>query len=326
MTRATTQSEPIVMSLAELRHRLGQSQAQLAMAMGTNQSGVSRIERQPDVHLSTLTAYVAALGGRLRLVVEHDDGATELQVAAMEKAELPPTREYRVIWQDDSTRALVSVGWLQFTGEGYTFSYTDEARQYESFAPFPSFPDFREVYRSKELFPFFAGRLVSTADPGFEVLLDALGLTRDEATPAELLTRAPTDSPHDTIQVVPEALEQPDGTLVRTFLASGVRHAVERQQRKVTAVLGRIGAGQELTVVEEPDNPTNPKALCLVADRSVVGWMPDYLVDEVHGYVQAGRDVTVVVVRANGEDTPWHLRLLCRMEASAPLGGGVDAD
>lgn len=325
MTRAV-RSEPSVMSLAELRHRRGQSQAQLAMAMGTNQSGVSRIERQPDVHVSTLASYVAALGGRLRVVAEFDDEPTELRVAAMDTVEVPPHREYRVIWQDEATRALVSVGWLQFTGDSYRFSYTDEARQHESFAPFPSFPDYDEVYRSKELFPFFAGRLVSAADPRFEVLLDALGLTRDEATPAELLSRAPTDSPHDTIQVVPEPIEDADGTLVRTFLVSGVRHAVERQRRKVTAVLDRVEAGQELAIVDEPDNPSNPRALSLVADQSVVGWIPDYLVDEVHGYLRAGRSVAVQVIRVNGEGTPWHLRLLCRMEAAAPPNRLGDVD
>ena len=114
------------------------------------------------------------------------------------------------------------VGWLVFTGNEFKFSYVDEIKSDARFRPFPAFPRLDEVYRSAELFPYFAVRLTSTADPQYEAVLDALGLTREDATPAELLARSP-ESPHDTIQVVPEPTEMPDGTLVRMFLASGIR-------------------------------------------------------------------------------------------------------
>ena len=68
------------LSLSELRRRIGRSQAEVALAIGTTQSGVSRLERQPDMLLSTLDEYVSALGGRLRLVVEHPAVSAELVV------------------------------------------------------------------------------------------------------------------------------------------------------------------------------------------------------------------------------------------------------
>lgn len=320
MARSSPKSARSTVSLAELRQRLGRSQAQVATAIGTtNQSGVSRIERQPDIHVSTLADYVEALGGQLRLVVEHDDGPFEITVASLgERQEDPPSREYRVVWQDRHSRALVHVGWLQFTGREFVFSYTEDARRNASFVPFAAFPTLDGDYRSNELFPFFAVRLVSTADPGFDALIDALGLSRSDATPAELLALGPVDSPHDTIQVVPEPSEEADGSFVRSFLVSGVRHAVDLAPDKLARLLGEISEGTELQLVPEPDNPRNVRAIRLALNGTAVGWIPDYLLDEVHGYLDSGRAVMVSVARANRDETPWHLRLLCQMIASPP--------
>ncbi len=302
------------LSLGELRKRLGRSQAQVALAIGTTQSGVSRIEHQPDIHVSTLDEYVAALGGRLHLVVEHEAGSTEIDVPSLRQHRRDkPRREYRVIWQEQSTRRLVHVGWLEFTGEEFAFSYTDEGKSNLAFKPFPPFPVLDETYRSVDLFPFFSVRLSSAADPQFDAMLDALGLTREEATPAELLARSPSESPHDTIQVVPEPTELPDGTLKRTFLVSGVRHAVDQHPEGVDGVLAALTPGTLLTLVPEPDNPKNPCALQLAVEGTPIGWVPNYLLDEIHAYLQASRALTFVVERVNGPDAPWHLRLLCQL-------------
>ena len=304
---------PSVMTLSELRKRLGRSQAEVAAAMGTTQSGVSRIERQPDVRLSTLDEYVSSLGGVLHLVVEHGGSRTELLVRSARQERTDSRREYRVIWQDQSTRAFVHVGWLEFTGEEFVFSYTDDAKTNATFVPFPSFPRFDDTYRSVDMFPFFAVRLVSTADPTFDAIIDALDMTRDEATPAELLARAPSESPHDTIQVIPEPTELEDGALVRLFLVSGVRWADEMVDGRVSQLLETLDKGAQLELRPEPSNPTNPEALQLAVDGTVVGWVPNYLLAEVHTYERSGRTLSFAVERSNARETPWHLRLLCRL-------------
>lgn len=306
--------------LAELRKRVGHSQAQLATAMGTTQSSVSRTERQADIHVSTLGQYVQALGGQLRLIVEREGKITEIDVPGQRGPALAPDRrEFRVIWQDVTSRALVHVGWLDFDGHRFSFSYTDDARRHGSFSPFPPFPDLAATYRAKELFAFFEVRLISAADPQFDVLLNALGLARDEATPAELLARTPSESPHDTIQVVPEPKELPDGRLERIFLVSGTRHINPDHPEDVEQAIAGLDIGTMLHVVAEPVNPKNPNALQLWASNQPVGWVPDYLLEEVHRHLEAGRHLEFSVARANGSDSPWHLRLLCRMTAAAPV-------
>lgn len=59
--------------LVELRKLHGSTQADVGAALGMNQSEVSKLERRRDVRLSSLQAYVAATGGRLRLLVDYPD-------------------------------------------------------------------------------------------------------------------------------------------------------------------------------------------------------------------------------------------------------------
>lgn len=302
------------LSLSEFRRRIGQSQAEVALAIGTTQSGVSRLERQPDMLLSTLDEYVSALGGRLRLVIEHPKVSAELSVLTHEHhGRQQDRREYRVIWQDSSSRALIHVGWLEFAGDEFVFSYTDDARTRTGFEPFMAFPRLDQIYRSPTLFPFFAARIASAADSGFEAVIEALGLSKEQATPAELLARSSSESPHDTIQVVPEPVELPDGTLVRKFLVSGVRHVDEQRPERVSRAVEQLGPGSQLRLVPEPSNPRQPRALQLVAGRTLVGWVPTYLLGEIHDYLASGRKLRFEVERANGPSVSWHLRLLCRL-------------
>ena len=61
------------MSLRELRQALKQTQVSVAQRLGVNQENVSRLEQRDDLLLSTLSRYIAAMGGKLSLVVEHPD-------------------------------------------------------------------------------------------------------------------------------------------------------------------------------------------------------------------------------------------------------------
>ena len=58
-----------VKNLRELRLIAGKAQADVATALQIKQPSVSKIEKQGDMYLSTLRAYVEAIGGELELVV-----------------------------------------------------------------------------------------------------------------------------------------------------------------------------------------------------------------------------------------------------------------
>src|SRR6266496_3168911 len=74
------------LTLADLRRARDLTQVQLAKALDTTQSGVSRIEHNTDVYLSTLRSYIEALGGRLELhVVFPDDHLVLKNLAELEE-------------------------------------------------------------------------------------------------------------------------------------------------------------------------------------------------------------------------------------------------
>ena len=62
------------MGLATLRKAAELTQTELAAQLGINQSAVAKIERRPDMLLSTLRSYIEATGSHLRIVVEFPGG------------------------------------------------------------------------------------------------------------------------------------------------------------------------------------------------------------------------------------------------------------
>jgi predicted XRE-type DNA-binding protein len=73
--RSQMRAEVRAFRLAEVRKAQHVSQAALAEAMGVSQPRVSQIERGevPATEVGTLTAYVEALGGKVRVVADFGD-------------------------------------------------------------------------------------------------------------------------------------------------------------------------------------------------------------------------------------------------------------
>jgi DNA-binding XRE family transcriptional regulator len=61
------------LQLRELRRLRRLTQARLSKTLKIGQEGISRIERRPDMNLSTLRSYVEGVGGELMLMVKFPD-------------------------------------------------------------------------------------------------------------------------------------------------------------------------------------------------------------------------------------------------------------
>lgn len=69
-TRAASLQPNSELSLKAMRRARSMTQQQLSNALDIGQDSVSRLERRSDLRISTLRAYVEALGGRLTLLAE----------------------------------------------------------------------------------------------------------------------------------------------------------------------------------------------------------------------------------------------------------------
>jgi DNA-binding XRE family transcriptional regulator len=70
--------QPVGSALRAARERRGRTQAEVASRLHATQPEISKLERRRDARVSTVRAYVEALGGRLRMVVVFHDEELEL--------------------------------------------------------------------------------------------------------------------------------------------------------------------------------------------------------------------------------------------------------
>jgi DNA-binding XRE family transcriptional regulator len=72
------------MGLAALRQAADLTQVELARKLGVSQAAVSRIEQPHDLLLSTLNAYLQAVGARARVIVRFaDEHEVDLDLSAL---------------------------------------------------------------------------------------------------------------------------------------------------------------------------------------------------------------------------------------------------
>jgi hypothetical protein len=229
-----------------------------------------------------------------------------------------------VAWQHPTNRGVHPVGLLEYDGSLHRFRYLKAASKLTDFRPFIGFPQLKACYESRELFPFFAQRVMSPRRPDYSKYLRVLDLS-DAATPWEQLARAEGRLAGDTIQLVPEPCVEADGTTWGRFLVAGIRYQlkdpIERER-----VLDTVCAGDLLALTDEPTNPKNKRAILTTTKTGVhVGWVPDMLLDYVH-VVKAFRVPEVTVIHKNGSKSPDHMRLLVELRGAVsreyvPFGG-----
>lgn len=67
-------------TLSEVRRAVGLTQKQLAETLGIEQGDLSKLERRQNLHLATLTRFIEATGGKLRILAVYGDTEVDLDV------------------------------------------------------------------------------------------------------------------------------------------------------------------------------------------------------------------------------------------------------
>lgn len=224
-------------------------------------------------------------------------------------------RRLLLIWQNPTTRQLLRVGQLDQLADGhFAFQYLPGAHE-PQFAPLVQFPDLDRLYESPVLPAFFANRVMARTRPSYQEFRLWLGLEQAGAdTPFEVLLRTGGPRATDTFHVVDDLAQSADGRVVSRFLASGIRHVWGANDR-----LRLLRGGERLCLRDEPDNCANPRAILIdVRNREPLGYVPDWLVEDVHALRERSLEFTVTAERVSPE-APWHLQLLCRIEAAVSV-------
>ena len=207
------------------------------------------------------------------------------------------------------TRSVLN-GW-----ESYRFVYLKASESLEGFTYLPGLPDLHRVYRSEKLFPVFRNRQMPRRRTDYPKYVNSLGLDT-ESHPFEVMARNEGRKLTDRIEVFTPPTRTDDAELTTLFFARGIRY-LEGASEAVTAVQ----SGDLLTLVDDPDNATNPLAIRLaIPEGNPVGWVPDYLVDTVHELRHRTGEETLSITaeHVNPPEVAPSMRLICRLSAPWP--------
>ena len=75
---AKAQDMFLTIKLQALRKQRGMTQQQAAELLHVKQAQISKLERNPDMYLSTLAKYIAAFGGQLEITAKFHDETIHL--------------------------------------------------------------------------------------------------------------------------------------------------------------------------------------------------------------------------------------------------------
>ena len=208
------------------------------------------------------------------------------------------------------------IGFLSSDAGRYTFAYLRKSVEADWFAPLPGLSDSGRKYRSDQLFPIFAERVISARRPDRTEALKALGLAED-AAPFEVLNRSGGQRVGDTIELVPMPWVASDGSFSQLFLVHGVRHRSAEAQARI----GQLHPRDRLLLRPDRSNAVNALAVQVAdSDGLTLGFVPDPLAEFMQDVLANRRGYNLSVEQANGVDAGYHFRLLVRLEGYAPPG------
>ncbi|MGI9305075.1 MAG: HIRAN domain-containing protein [Gammaproteobacteria bacterium] len=222
-----------------------------------------------------------------------------------------------IAWQDTHTRLWVPVGRLTRDDGVYRFVYTRGAEEMPSFRPFGRMQDLHKVYKSEELFPIFANRILAKNRPEYRDYLKWLGLSEAQYDALEELARTGGLRATDSLELFPCPEPTAGKNYEVHFFSRGLRHLHEDEPRT-----GKLEAGERLYLMQDLQNSCDVMALLLRTGDPItlVGYAPRYYSAEFTQLINSTgpEDVKVTVDQVNG-DAPIQYRLLCRLVAPWPM-------
>lgn len=244
-------------------------------------------------------------------------------------------RELLALRQHAEPLALPAIERLGYDGEVYTFSYTRQAAQIPGLRLLPGLRGINLRYRSRQMPAVFEQRVMSRCRPDYPQYLDRIGLAPAEATPWEQIVHSGGARVGDTLQFM-EMPQAGDMHARARFFANGVRHiagsardaggqSVVITRDAQAAALGALHSGDRVTLHPEYGNPMDANACLIVADDTLVGWVPMAISSDVRRLMRVG-PLPASVARIAPPGAPAHTRLVVDLDVPAPSGFTFDPE
>lgn len=223
-----------------------------------------------------------------------------------------------VIWQDSDSRLWHPVAKLSFDNGIYRLNYTKGVLRSENFRPFPRMDDFKNIYESSDIFPFFANRLIQPTRPEFSKILNWLDTSPEEFNPLDFLGTTSGERETDNYRIL-QTPKKENSKYYFTFFISGIRYLPEASKLEID----RLNRGEELSFSFDESNQHDRSAIIIKTrtEGVVVGFCPKYLSRDFKTLIQHDHNMASrFLVKKVNLDAPSQYRLLCSFETDWPEG------
>jgi hypothetical protein len=230
-----------------------------------------------------------------------------------------------VTWQDPESRRIYPIARLLRLPSGqYEVAYIRAVAQAQvnGFAGLPGFEDLEQVYVSTELPELFERRPPRRRTAPKQVTDPAATqLLAESLDAAPIILRVPGRSGGTSVrlEVFAPPLPSTGGRFWGAFVARGVGRAPGSAD-----AIEQLAPEERLTLLGEPENAYNPRAVLLArADQSAIGYLPDYLANELGETGHGPEQLEVHVQRSERVSfppAPAIYQVICRYTCPAPLG------
>jgi hypothetical protein len=219
-----------------------------------------------------------------------------------------------IAWQEPDSREWLVIGELKENPDGYTFIYTRGALASDKFIPFSGMDDLNKIYISRDLFPVFKNRLLSTKRPEYPNFIKWLGLNPCDADPIEVLGRSGALRGTDQLQMFKRIEVNDKGKFEHVFFAHGLSHLSKSAFERTL----KLSSGDKLLFCLDCQNSYDTDAVIIRADAppEIVGFCPRYLSKEIKNIILCESSSINVAVESISTEAPMNYKLMCRIKGS----------
>jgi len=222
-----------------------------------------------------------------------------------------------IAWQDTQSHRWAPVGRLTREEDIYQFVYTRGAEEMPNFRPFGRMRDLHKAYKSEELFPIFANRILAKNRPEYQAYLKWLGMSEAQYDALEELARTGGLRATDSLELFP-CPEPTEGKNYEVyFFCRGLRHLHTENQERARQLV----TGERLYLMKDLQNPYDVMALLLRTGDPItlVGYAPRYYSAEFTQLIkEIDHDQVKVTVEQVNSDAPIQYRVLCKLASPWP--------
>lgn len=222
-----------------------------------------------------------------------------------------------VAWQDTKSRRWAPVGRLTHEDGVYRFVYTRGAEAMPDFRPFGVMKDLHSAYKSEQLFPIFANRILAKNRPEYGDYLKWLGLSEARYDELEELARTGGLRATDSLELFPCPEPTAGKNYEVYFFCRGLRHLHAENQERAR----QLKPGERLYLMQDLQNPHDSMALLMRTEEPItlVGYAPRYYSAEFTQLIKStGSDQVKIMVEQVNLDAPIQYRVLCKLTSPWP--------